>query len=330
MKVRSIFCILALFITLLTFSSHAVFGRGPRPTKSEVDRKQNAVLLIGNYQGIDEIDMQRAVSLVAQALHQQGISVIDSVHKVPASANIYRVVLRRSDEKILFRLSQEDTAGATLIEREVLLENIKKIDSVAPRLVYAIVHRKPFRSALTPIKVGVFTTVTPVRNVFAPGGEIGFSVDELSYAVEIEARFARGDTGYQKDRKDYVRFFSFSIGGRYFFMKQNISPYVGGGLGGLSTKYETTVRTARPWGFLESLLIAFDSSHDYDSHTYDYDIHSSEEVAGGGMYGVLGVEFLRFSRGRLKLELRVDRPFFKLPSQDIMPITVGIAGGFLF
>ena len=43
-----------------------------------------------------------------------------------------------------------------------------------------------------------------------------------------------------------------------------------------------------------------------------------------GGYVIGGIEMLRLSRNRLKLELRVDRPFFQLPTQDVMPITLGI------
>lgn len=62
---------------------------------------------------------------------------------------------------------------------------------------------------------------------------------------------------------------------------------------------------------------------------WDYDIHT-EEAEGIGAYGVLGLEFRRFSRGRLKLELRVDRPFFKLTTQDVMPISLGVTGSLSF
>ena len=41
MTTRSTFHILVLLVVLLIFSSHSVFGRGPRPTKREVERKQN-------------------------------------------------------------------------------------------------------------------------------------------------------------------------------------------------------------------------------------------------------------------------------------------------
>ena len=117
MKVRSTFRILALLIALLILSSHSVFGRGPRPAKPEVERKQNAVLLIGDHEGIDETNAQNAALLVTEALRAQGITIIAPVHEVPAGATVYRVVLRRSDEKILFRLCEEDSVGTLLAER---------------------------------------------------------------------------------------------------------------------------------------------------------------------------------------------------------------------
>jgi len=40
MKICSKFHILVLLVVLLTFSSHTVFGGGPLPTKSKVERKQ--------------------------------------------------------------------------------------------------------------------------------------------------------------------------------------------------------------------------------------------------------------------------------------------------
>lgn len=51
---------------------------------------------------------------------------------------------------------------------------------------------------------------------------------------------------------------------------------------------------------------------------------NSEGANGLGTYATVGMEFLRLSQSRLNLELRVDRPFFRLPSRDVMPITLGI------
>lgn len=338
-KVRSTFRILTLFTTLLIFSSHPVFGREPhptrepRPTKPKVDQKTDAVLLIGDHEGVDEKDVQNAALLVAKELRQHNIFVGDPVNEVPTSGTIYRVVLRRSDEKILFRLSQEDTTGVVLVEREMLLADIEKIDSTAPRLIYALVHRESITSPSVLMNLGVFTTVAPIEEVSPFGAEIGFSFYGLSYAVDVEFQVAWRETEFrslgrrdQSKRKDYFHFYSTSVGGRYFFMEQNVSPYVGGGLGMMFTKYETTIKTPNsPDNALEAIAVIFTAGQSL----WDYDVHT-EETAGIGTYGVLGIEFLRFSRGRLKIELRVDRPFFKLPSRDVMPITVGIAGGVSF
>ena len=45
---------------------------------------------------------------------------------------------------------------------------------------------------------------------------------------------------------------------------------------------------------------------------------------GMGFYVAGGLQMLRTTQNRLKLELRVDRPLFSLSSQDIMPITIGL------
>lgn len=310
MKVCSTFRPLALLIALLIFSSHSVFGRGPLPTKPEVKRKQSAVLLIGDHEGIDETDAQNAALLVTEALRERGIVIIDPVHEAPAGATVYRVVLRGSDEKILFRLSQEDSTGTLLAEREMLLADVKKIASAVPRLVYAFVHREPISSSQMLGNVSVFTAAAPGKELSAPGRGvgIGLSIDRLSYAVDVGFQIAWLGT-----LNESFNFRLGSLGGRYFFSnKQDISPYVGGGIAAM---FVTKTGRTRQSGF-------FGSYWDYDEHP--------EEDFGIGAYGALGVEVGRYTQYRFKFELRVDRPFFRLPSQDVMPITLGIVGGFSF
>lgn len=334
MKTNSIFRILVLCIVLLTLNSHYAFSRA-HPTEREVDQSQSTILLIGDHQGIDETDIQSVAMLTAQELRKQDIHVGDPVYATPTSGTIYRVVLHRSDEneKILFRLSEEDTAGTIIVEREILLMDIEEIVSAVPRLIYALVHRKPIVTSSSLVNAGVFTAIVPVKEVLAPGVRIGLSIDRLSYAMDVgfqvawmETAFQATAGGNQSERKDSFHFYSASIGGRYFFMKQNVSPYMGGGLGMMFTKYKTTIKTPNsPDNALEAIAIIFTAGQSL----WDYNIYS-EETDGIGAYGVLGIEFLRFSRGRLNLELRVDRPFFKLPTQDVMPITLGITGCWSF
>lgn len=296
MQIRLIFHVLIFLAVLLIFNSHHAFCR-VEATQSSDALNQSAILLIGDHQGVDETDVQNAALLVVKELRAQGITIGDPVHEVSVSATVYRVVLRRSGEKILFRLSQEDSAGTTVIEREVLLADIEDIASSTSRLVLALVHREPVISPRSFLDVGVFGTAgSPSNEVFFFGAGFGLSIDRLSYSVDITGRLSSADT---RNRNFY--FHSMSVGGRSYLRKRNRSVYIGGGLGMMYTEYSQTS------GVL------------FWEHTTHY-----QEKLGMGVYGVLGIEFLRSSHNRLTLELRVDRPFFTLESRDVMPITLGV------
>ena len=299
-----------------------------------------AVCLIGDHPGIPESDAQTAALLVCDELRKQGISVIDPVYEAPASANVYRVVLRRLGEKIIVRLSQENPIGTIIIERQIVLANIEEMIPAAPRLVDALVHNKPINATVDMETVteqearelrkisgeslwhiGILGTFIPGTDVAAePGFEFGWSYQTPSYAVGTEFRYSGPDD--DDDATNTIAFFSWSIGGRYFFNKRNISPYVGGGLAVVDASYKTKVRKReRNW----PSFIGEDEEWFGDEWGEYYDDYESEDDSGLGAYGIVGIEALRLTESRLKLELRVDRPFFTLPSQDIMPITFGIS-----
>ncbi len=287
-----------------------------------------AVCLIGDHLGIPESDAQTAALLVCDELRKQGISITDPVYEAPASANAYRVVLRRLGEKIFVRLSQEEPVGTIIAERQLTLANIEEMIPAAPRLVNALVHNKPIDDTVDMETVteqearelrkisgeslwhiGILGTFIPGTDIAGePGYEWGWSYQTPAYAVGTEFRVSA--SGGDEDSDDFS-FFAWSIGGRYFFNKRNISPYVGGGFSIINTTYEA--KEKRP----ERNQPLFSS----DPWGYDYD---SESDSGLGAYGVAGIEALRLTESRLKLELRIDRPFFSLDSQDIMPITFGI------
>lgn len=293
------------------------------PTFAQVDApKPDAICLIGDHPGIAEADAQTSAMLVCDALRKHGISVSDPVYDAPASASVYRIVLRRLGEKVFARLSQENPVGTVTIERQMLLANIEEMVSAAPRLVDALVHRKPIVTTVDMESVteqegrelrkvsgeslwhlGIFGTTIPGTDLIAePGFEFGWSFETPAYGVVAEYRFTGGE---ERDRDNFT-FFSLSIGGRYFFNKQNISPYAGGGLSIANASYET---------------ITPKREQDRFSDEWVY----SDSDGGLGAYGVVGIELLRLTQSRLRLELRVDRPFFSLEKQDIMPITFGIS-----
>ena len=291
-----------------------------------------AVCLIGDHPGIPESDAQTAALLVCDELRKQGISITDPVYEAPATANAYRVVLRRLGEKIIVRLSHENPIGTIIIERQMTLANIEEMIPAAPRLVDALVHDKPIDATVDMETVteqearelrkisgeslwhiGILGTFVPGTDIAGePGYETGWSYQTPSYAVGTEFR-ASGSGG--DEDSDEFSFFAWSIGGRYFFNKRNISPYVGGGFSIINTSYE-----AKEKGPVRNQSSFSSNDWGYDDD-WEYDDDSD---SGLGAYGVVGIEALRLTESRLKLELRIDRPFFTLDSQDIMPITFGI------
>ena len=293
-----------------------------------------AVCLIGDHPGIPDSDAQTAALLVCDELHKQGISVTDPVYEAPASADVYRVVLRRLGEKIIVRLSKENPVGTIIIERQIVLANIEEMIPAAPRLVDALVHDKPIDATVDMETVleqearelrkisgeslwhmGIFGTFIPGTDVAAePGMEFGWSYQTPSYAVGTDFRYSGPDD--DDDASKTIRVFAWSIGGRYFFNKRSIAPYVGGGFAVIDASYRTKVRKK------EILIPAFLDREEVSRY---YDDYESEDDSGLGVYGVVGIELLRLTQSRMNVELRIDRPFFSLPSQDIMPITFGIS-----
>lgn len=294
--------LMAVLIFSMPFITLAQQNRNMADTKPVT-----AVLLIGNYGGMNEVDVQSGALLVAVELRKHGIAVNDPVYETSTLANVYRISFRPLGEKILVHLTQEIPIGTIIIERQIWITNIEEMIQAAPRLVDALVHKKPIASNVdvesvvggdTPVikkiageslwTMGLFGTLVPGTNLTGElGFEVGLSYERPSYAIETEFRL----TGGEETGGASFLFGSWSIGGRYFSNKQNISPYLGGGLALVGTNYQT-----EDW----------------------------EADSGLGVYIIGGIEMLRLSSNRLKLELRVDRPLFSLPSQDIMPITIGL------
>lgn len=310
MKTTAMSHILTFFILILTcvlpFATYAQQSSASTSTQVEA-----AELFIADNAGIDDVDAQSAAMLIAAEFRKLGIAVNDPVFETTTSGNIYRVTFRRLGEKVLVHLSQVNSLGTVVVEKQLWIANIEEMIAAAPRLVDALVHNKPIASTADVETVteqearelrkmdgeslwnmGIFGAFIPGTDAAAePGYEFGWSYEMPKYAVGTEFRGSFGDD---------FSFGSWSIGGRYFFNKQNISPYIGGGLSIFGGSYND-------WYYHD----------DY----YDYD---SGDDNGLGAYFVSGISMLRLTKSRLKVELRVDRPFFSLPEQDMMPITIGV------
>jgi hypothetical protein len=317
MKINPTFHIVVFSMLILTcvlpFSTYA-----QQSSASASVEAKDVVLLIGEHPGIDEIDAQSAAVLIAVELRKLRIPVSDPIYKAPAKGIVYQVTLRRLGEKILVHLSQETASGTVIVEKQLWIANIEEIIAAAPRLVDALVHNKPIDSTVDMESVteheaaelnkitgeslwniGIFGTFIPGTDIAAePGYEFGWSYETPAYSVGTEFRGSGNE--------DFT-FVSWSIGGRYFFNKKNISPYAGGGLSIFGGSYS--------------------DERYYDDYSYDDDYYydsNGDSDSGLGVYVVGGIEMLRLTKSRLKFEVRVDRPFFSFPDRDMMPITFGI------
>lgn len=263
-----------------------------------------AVCLIGEHSGFPEADARTAALLICDELRKQGIPVGDPVYRAPISTSVYRVDLHRLGQKVLVRLSQESPVGRVTIERQIQLGNIEEMIPAAPRLVDALVHRKPIASTADvesvveqearmlrkiPVQTsgeigifGIYGLGTSEDVGVKPGLKAAVSYERPPYAVAFAFAFA-GKVEIDGEEIESIEFGFLGLGGRYFFNKQNFSPYVGGGL--------------------------------------TYIISGGWDNSLGG-YAVGGIEGLRFSYYGFRLELRVDKPFSELPTRHV-PVSLG-------
>ena len=335
------FCSCMFGVVILIFSAlHA-------SAQTNVSSPTTAVCLIGDNPGIDDSDARTAAMLVCDELRKQGISVTDPVFEAPVSADVYRVVLRRLGGKVIVRLSQENPIGTIIAERQITLANIEEMIPAAPRLVDALIHGKAIDATVDMESVveqearelrkitgeslwnfGVIGTIIPGTDIVGDAGfQLGWYFEMPSFAAGTDMQFSGNG---RDENNDGFLFFTWSVGGRYFLAKQNISPYVGGGLAFVAASYDPREPTTEPKEIPSQPR--FNNEWWEDDYHYEdpYYYSESEEDTGLGIYGVAGIEMLRLTQSRLNLELRVDRPFFRLESQDMMPITIGLSFAYNF
>ena len=309
MKINMTRPILGVFILLL-------IGLAPLSAHAQQDTaSKHIVLLIGDHPGVDEVDAQSAALLIATEFRKLGVDVSDPVYETPITAEFYHVTFRRLGEKVLVHLTKQTPSGTTVIERQLWIANIEEMIKVAPRLVDAIVHDKPVESTVDVETItgheaaelqkiageslwgiGIFGTSIPGADVGTEAGyEFGWSYETSKYAVGTE---------FRRSENDNFMFVSWSIGGRYFLNNKNITPYIGGGFSVFDGHYRTKTEN--------------------EFFIFEWEDYDTEGDRGLGVYLVGGIEMFRLTRSRLKLELRVDRPLFSFPNQDMMPVTLGI------
>ncbi|MGE0322527.1 MAG: hypothetical protein AB7S68_09495 [Polyangiaceae bacterium] len=214
----------------------------------------------------------------------------------------YDISIQRLGRKILLKLQRTNAAGQVDRTETLTLSGVEETTEAAPRLAAAMseevdiketervdnlvgdeARRYKKKSGESMFGLGIGAQMA--------GGDFAGSTLHLSYQYETPdfGLLARGSVGGLGDNSDEEWMYSYlSVGARYFFNSENISPLIGGGLN-----------------------ISGMSNDRSDGGLDDY----SYEGSGGGAYLEVGVEALRLHKTRLELSLRVDLPFYSLKNR---------------
>ncbi|MEZ4374830.1 MAG: hypothetical protein R3B07_28710 [Polyangiaceae bacterium] len=215
----------------------------------------------------------------------------------------YDISIQRLGRKVLLKLQRTNAAGQVDRTETLTLSGVEEATEAAPRLAAAMseevdiketervdnlvgdeARRYKKKSGESMFGLGIGAQMA--------GGDFAGSTLHLSYQYETPdfGLLARGSVGGLGDNSDEEWMYNYlSVGARYFFNSENISPLIGGGLN-ISGMSNTRNRDGI-----------------YDDRF---------EGSGGGGYLEAGVEALRLHKTRLELSIRVDLPFYSLKRQS--------------
>ena len=288
MRHRRLLVFSAIASTLLAASAASAQPPAPAPTPAPAapHADTSAPCHLGDHAGIDDDDAATATRVVCTELGRAG---------APLGAR-YRVSLGKLGSVVILSVEREGDAGAAVDSRETRLQGIEEVTVVAPRLADALVHGKPMQAtetvnnlsddetraprskpAKTHFALGLIGMFGPLDRGLHVSPGVSFEVHAETNPFEIVGNLRLGGaTG-----NDGAGHGSLSIGGRYFPMDTDSSPYVGGGFA---------------WSYF----------HVSETNT------SGEGNSGLGAYFDGGFEVMRTRHAHLALGARLDLPFFEL------------------
>lgn len=255
--------------------------------------------IVGQNEGVAPPDARTATALVCESLHRRRASV--SIHPMPEAdvsgyAAGYRVELRPLGRILILQVTFESPIGVAQQDRSMQLRGVEEVAVAAPRLAEAILRgAEVAETARVDNLVGQET-----RSYAKQYGEMMFGVGLIGFALPDTiwggygaygrlhyeaAHYAIGGDlrlgGTDQTQRD-AHLAGLSLGGRYFLLEGDVTPFVGGGAGIL-------------WLTLE-------------------DRRALVTYRGSGLagFGEAGVEFLRLHETRFDILLRIDVPAFEL------------------
>jgi hypothetical protein len=244
--------------------------------------------------GVPEADARTAVRVLCDQLRQAS-----------GGRGAFGVALGTLGKAVLVTVKREEPAASLTVE----LRGLEEIPSASPRIADTLVHglafsqtqrvdnlleaeTRPARAKKGSLKftAGVADVESIGHGARAAGFSLGLLYATPRFALPAEMRFAWDDSASGEPSLDL---FSFSVGGRGYLSKRDVSPYLGGGVG--------ILRLQADEGF------------------YPYEGAEGSRYFYGERFGVApyveaGVEMLRLHRGRIGLQVRADLPLWSLES----------------
>lgn len=235
--------------------------------------------------------------------------VCDQLRQASGGRGVFSISLGTLGKALLVTARREEPAASVTVE----LQGLEEIPAVSTRLAGALVHglafsetqrvdnlleveTRPARAKKGSVKftAGVADVESIGHGARAAGFSLGLLYATPGFALPAEMRFAWDDSGSGEPSLDL---FSFSVGGRGYLSKRDVSPYLGGGLG--------VLRLSASEGLYPE---------PGNPGTYFYG-----ERFGVAPYVEAGVEMLRLHRGRIGFQVRADLPLWSLesPAMDI-------------
>lgn len=211
----------------------------------------------------------------------------------------------------LVRLTREAPAGTVVATQQVVVNRIDEILVIAPRIVAAVLYGRPMEDTAEVDNlagnetrkyekkhgeyrwdIGLASISAPGHGAYMGAGFItGIAYETPAFALGAWVHWSKAESG-----DDKTEMTALSIGGRYFFTRSSVSPFVGTGLAMSSLSLEARAADNGP--------------------------ASNVDNSGMGTYGEVGVEMFRLHSARLSLGLRFDFPFFTLKGHRYSFVTL--------
>lgn len=257
--------------------------------------------LVGDHPKEYSDSARTATGLVCDALRDQGIDVGTAAYDPGGSTTAYVVNLDQLGSTFFLRVTYEEPIGEAKKTRKVSLYDLSEAEVAAPRVAKAMTDAKSVDEANYDNvvgseqrekgkKTGEFVIGGGIAAISMPaaGSPMGPALNLFGFyetrdwGIGLQGHF--GDAA--AERSDTASFMAFSVGARYYFSDQNITPLVGGGL-------------------------ALSRIEEHKQSAY-----YSLEGSGTSAFAEVGAEFFRLHKTHLIATLRVDAPFYTLSSSN--------------